>query len=528
MSEIAAPPIIFTDDGWILSATEPPVTAADLKTKVVEGYADTGGAFWWSLGDHEVYQYETERGEIFGQGRTSFDDGMRSFVHSPTPGVMPRIAENLRALIAESGGPMTTLTRLSRSAGLPFFPRVRMNSHYDMDPDHPAYGRFRREHPELMIGRPGESIPQGTIEWGIKTGLDFTFPEVRAHRLSIVEEVVERFDVDGVELDFMRHPAFFRRDEAYGSRYLMTDLVARARRMLDEAGSRRDRKLQLAVRVPPTVYDSARIGLDAGEWIAERLVDIVVVGGGFVPFETPIEEFTAAASGTGRLVYGCIEGTVTADERSMRALATLWREAGAAGVYLYNFYTMSPAWNRRTAQELADPAALAGLDRRYELIRPRSYEGGGGHSTAFKYASPVTQLPVRLAPSPSGDEWLGPKLTLRLASNEGKGGGKARLRLRLDRLPRQGERLDVELNGRLVPAGNAETSNGWRRRVIPATFWVEYPAKVVERDEEGVSVEYKLEPGMLRPGENTIRARLESDGDRPLALDAVQIDVTNG
>ena len=213
------------------------MTAADLKTKVVDGYADTGGAFWWSLGDHEVYQYETERGEIFGQGRTSFDDGMRSFVHSPTPGVMPRIAENLRALIAETGGPLTTLTRLTRSAGLPFFPRVRMNSHYDMDPDHPAYGRFRREHPELMIGRPGESIPEGTIEWGIRTGLDFAHPVVRAHRLSIVEEVVERFDVDGVELDFMRHPAFFRPDEAYGSRYLMTDLVARARRMLDEAGS---------------------------------------------------------------------------------------------------------------------------------------------------------------------------------------------------------------------------------------------------------------------------------------------------
>ena len=403
-----------------------------------------------------------------------------------------------------------------------------MNSHYDMDPDHPGYGRFRRERPELMIGRPGESIPEGTIEWGIKTGLDFTFPEVRAHRLSIVEEVVERFDVDGVELDFMRHPAFFRPDEAHGSRYLMTDLVARARRMLDEAGGRRGRKLQLAVRVPPTLYDSARIGLDAGEWIAGRLVDIVAVGGGFIPFETPIDEFTAAASGTGCLVYGCIEGTVTADERSMRALAALWREDGAAGVYLYNFYTMSPAWNRRTAQELTAPAALAGLDRRYELFRPRSYEGGGGHSTAFMYASPVSQLPARLAPSQGGGEWCGPKLTLRLASNEGKGAGDARLRLRLDRLPEQGERLDVELNGRLLSAGSAEMSEGWRRKVIPATFWVAYPAKVVEREEEGVSVEYGIDQGMLRPGENTIRARLSSDGGCSLALDAVQIDVTSG
>ena len=528
MSQSTAPAIIFTDDGWILSATDPPVKAADLQSRVIDGYAGMGGAFGWSLGDHEVYQYETERGEIFGQGRASFDDGLRSFVHSPTPGVMPRIAGNIRALIAEDGGPMTILTRQTREAGLPFFPRVRMNSHYDMDPEHPGYGRFRRERPDLMIGRPGESIPEGTIEWGIKTGLDFTFPEVRQHRLSIVEEVVQRFDVDGVELDFMRHPAFFRPDEAYGSRYLVTDLVVQARRMLDEAGNARGRRLQLAVRVPPTLYDSARIGLDVGEWIAGRLVDIVAVGGGFIPFETPIGEFTAAASGTGCLVYGCIEGTVTADERSMRALAALWREDGAAGVYLYNFFTMSPTWNRRTTRELTDPAALAGLDRRYEIFRPRSYEGGGGHSTAFKYASPVTQLPARLAPSLDGSEWIGPKLNLRLASNEGAGEGGALLRLRLDRLPEPGDRLDVELNGRLLPAGDAEVSEGWRRKVIPRTFWVEYPAKVVEREEEGVSVEYEIDQRILRPGENTVRARLASGGGHSLALDAVQIDVDGG
>ena len=71
-------------------------------------------------------------------------------------------------------------------------------------------------------------------------------------------------------------------------------------------------------------------------------------------------------------------------------------------------------------------------------------------------------------------------------------------------------------------------SEGWRRRVIPATFWVEYPAKIVEREEEGVSVTFDIDTGMLQPGQNTIRARLASNGDRSLALDAVQIDVTNG
>ena len=53
-----APPVIFTDDGWIFTALDN-VTVADLKEKIVDGYTDTGGALWWSTGDHEVYQYET-------------------------------------------------------------------------------------------------------------------------------------------------------------------------------------------------------------------------------------------------------------------------------------------------------------------------------------------------------------------------------------------------------------------------------------------------------------------------------------
>ncbi len=527
MSDTAAPPVIFTDDGWILSAADPPVTLLDLETKVIGGYAGTGGAFWWSVGDHEVYQFETERGEIFGQSVSSFDDGLRSFVHSPTPGVMPRIAQNIRALIAESGGPMTALSRLSREAGLPFFPRVRMNSHYDMDPAHAGYGRFRRERPDLMIGRPGESIPQGTTEWGIRTGLDFAFPEVRAHRLDIIREIAERFDVDGVELDFMRHPAFFRIDEAYANRYLMTDLVRQARRRLDELGKERGRKLQLAVRVPPTLYDSARIGLDAGEWIAGRLVDIVVVGGGFIPFETPIREFVSAASDTDCLVYGCVEGTVTADERGVRALASLWKDAGAAGVYLYNFYTMSPEWNRRTARELSNPHARNRLDKRYELTRPWSYEGGGGHTVAFGYASPATQLPVQLPPTNDADEWLGPELALRLADDPDDAERRC-LALRLDRVPDPGERLDVELNGVCLPPESASASPGWSRKVIPETFWVQYPADVVERQEEGATLRYEVGPGILHKGENAIAVRLLSDAKRSLALDAMRIDLAYG
>ena len=75
-------PVIFTDDGWVLSATEPPVTVEDLKNNVIGAYAQTGGALWWSTGDHELYHFETKVGEIFGDDVDGLDQSTYSFVHS--------------------------------------------------------------------------------------------------------------------------------------------------------------------------------------------------------------------------------------------------------------------------------------------------------------------------------------------------------------------------------------------------------------------------------------------------------------
>lgn len=85
-----APTVIFTDDGWILSATNPPLAKDDLRANVVESHAWPGAALWWSIGDHEVYHYETEIGEILGSNIDALDENTYSFVHSNTPGVIDR------------------------------------------------------------------------------------------------------------------------------------------------------------------------------------------------------------------------------------------------------------------------------------------------------------------------------------------------------------------------------------------------------------------------------------------------------
>ncbi|MDP6509087.1 MAG: AAA family ATPase, partial [Chloroflexota bacterium] len=108
-----------------------------------------------------------------------------------------------------------------------------------------------------------------------------------------------------------------------------------------------------------TLADSLRTGLDVTTWMTEGLADIVVVGGGFIPYETPVHEFVEAARGTDCRIYGCIEATRYIDERHLRGLASRWYGDGADGIYLYNFYTMAPDWNHRLFGELADPAVMA-------------------------------------------------------------------------------------------------------------------------------------------------------------------------
>ena len=104
-------PLIFTDDGWIMTH-EPPLTPEIILEKMIKPLADTPAALWWSVGDHEVYHYETQVGEIMGEGRD-----LAEF-----PDDLGKMAANVRHLSETSGGPLSVLVDLCRQAGVEFLP----------------------------------------------------------------------------------------------------------------------------------------------------------------------------------------------------------------------------------------------------------------------------------------------------------------------------------------------------------------------------------------------------------------------
>ena len=519
--------MLVNDDGWLMHTCEPPMTPTDFKEKMVATYEGTPvDALFWSVGGHEVYHHETEIGDIFGEEHQQFDNPAHRRKH-----------ENTVSLIRDHGGPLTVLAEVCHREGMDLFPSLRMNQHYETDPSSPGHSRLRREHPEWLIGR-GQELTPGSREWGIRTGLDFAVPEVRAYLLAIVCEMFERFDVDGVELDFMRHPGYFRMDEGYSSRYLITDLLRRVRERINAANQKRERRVDLAVRVPETLADSARIGLDVAEWISEGLVDIVVVGGGFVPFGMNIEEFVEVARGTECGVYGCIESArpAAADE-VVRAIASRIWSSGADGVYLFNYYGRSVEWKRRVLNAIAAPETLARRDKRYQVDHTDRVMGPGQIAGAFRHGHPNIQLPVTLDQTHSN---RGPVLKLTIADDvesASKEGvlGECILRLRLERFGPD-DLLEVHLNDEKVAWGSIGVSyEGWDVSTHTEsgsgpfrTGWRRAPWYFEEMAEPAAVIELRTGCPPLRQGENELRVALvrqDAQKTEPVVLRDAEIDV---
>ena len=501
-----------SDHGWVddpgVTLTKPEV----VKKLFVDAYKGTPvDAVTWCIGGSEVYAYETNVGERFGEGYDDFEEEKDYWIFKNAE--HPRDAP---------GGPLTEVSGQFRKAGIDFFPSVRMSAHYHTRYSSPHYGRFRREHPELLIGQPDEEIPAPTIENAIRHGIDYKFPEVRAHMLAIVFELFERFEVDGIELDYMRHPGYFRPEEALANRYLMTDLIRRIRQRMDEVGEERGRKLDLLVRVPPTLYDSKRGGLDVEAWIEEGLVDVVVAGGGFMPFEMPIQEFLAAAAGTDCQVYGSLEALRwSVDEEVLRALATRFWDAGVDGIYLFNYFSTPNKWKRQVLGEMVDKDRLPSLSKRYELDHGDRVAGKGGHHGAFSTALPRASLPIFMEETLDGG---GPVLTLEIADDVDAAGADGSLDtctlgLGFSEFGDLDE-LDVVLNGESLPWDTRQVSYDgwdhvefgdrmkWRGATVVSTPDSPLSTNLLRKFTPGTLIRFEVSPPHLRKGANELAVRL--------------------
>lgn len=265
----------------------------------------------------------------------------------------------LRDYILAGGDPVRETFDEVRACGMDFFFSVRMNDWHYLElltPDNaarfPTIDSFYKEHPEYRIGQDNLHNPVG---WVLKNRhqQDYSVPAVREHYLALLRELIEQFDIDGLELDFMRSPNYFPEDRLEEGTRLMTDFIRRVRRMLDTYGAARGKELPLCLHMPHRFAYCAAIGFDLPLLAREGTIQMVNVTSSY--FESSvleIEEFRRRLPGV--RIYGDLQGVIsncpcgggTAERRTTRQIyetdAHAFLKRGADGVALFNYQMMRP------------------------------------------------------------------------------------------------------------------------------------------------------------------------------------------
>ena len=225
-----------------------------------------------------------------------------------------------------------------KAAGKETFVTVRMNDvHEPTAADEWNLPKVRREHPDAIVD--AAAVARGDTDWR-NWALDYSRPEVRAFMLAIIDELLERYAFDGMQLDWMRFPRHLAgtRDEVWAKRELMTEFVAEVRARCRAKGR------QLIVRVPTSVAGCRELGIDVVTWSRRGLVDAVSTSHFLnTDFFQPIAEMRAALGERPVPIYGGFDlehGAQRHSPESLRAAVTGLYASGADGINIFNF----PCW----------------------------------------------------------------------------------------------------------------------------------------------------------------------------------------
>ena len=425
-------------------------------------------------------------------------------------------------------------TDFSHEHDMEVFWSLRMNDSHDATPPGERrwnYGlsSFKRDHPEFLMGESADDS-------GHWTSLDFGFPEVREHVLSIIAEVARNYDVDGMEMDFFRHYPYFRptlemQPVEQDHLDMMSDLVRRVRKLADEVGAQRGRPFLVAARTPFKIADSRFIGVDLEQWLEEDLLDLLIPGGGS---ESCMSESFAEIVALGHRhdlpVYPCIDwafwnywtflGVSKGRHRTLRewyetlyggqldrlgkpsyipvlneweGTRPAWRaaamnlfNAGADGIYVFNPGLGKPeVW-----REIGDPETMVGKDKLFGID---TFSGdssfGQAHEVEIPQGEPLGRH-FQVGEDPRSSDI-----------------SELRFRLHLWDLSAEDD-LSVKLNG----AALNDLAPGEEQQAGSTSRWLEC----------------RLQPEQVRRGENQVTLCLErrdESAQTSVMLDSVQLSV---
>lgn len=189
--------------------------------------------------------------------------------------------------------------------------------------------------------------------------LNYLIKEVRDYHMLLINEYFERYDIDGIEIDWMRFGNHFPTGYADEGRLVLNEFMREVRKKADEYEVIRGHKIAIGARCPVKPETAFDLGMDAIYWAKNGYIDFLVP----TPFwhssqgDIPIEMWKYLLDGTDCLLIPgyeiCLRPNIVEIynyKDSINSLETVtgpacsYIDRGADALYFFNYmdrqYTM--------------------------------------------------------------------------------------------------------------------------------------------------------------------------------------------
>lgn len=208
-----------------------------------------------------------------------------------------------------------------------------------------------------------------------RTGLNYERREVRTLMFTQIKEVVEDYDYEGLELDWLRNALCCEPNASAKTVEMMSDWLREVRVLTERRAKKTGRPYPLGLRIPGQLETLKSIGLDVATLCREGTLDFISPSGFWrTTWDMPHDDLRRQVGGQ-TAIYGVIEDGanalrtrspklnvtreirfISASQEMLYANAAGKLVLGADGIEWFNFYC-------------TDSVRIPGLRSRYEFMR---------------------------------------------------------------------------------------------------------------------------------------------------------------
>ena len=438
-------PKVFTrDDGRHSAGTdqfEPPLDRSDVTRSIDQLIGSGVDALLFSVGvEGGTVVYDSKVAQKLG-------DNVDRWTHP----VHYRDGRHLRQLVADGHDRIKLLCDRAHRHGIFFVASLCLDPGSYISPrGHGRTSDFVFNNPKFQVGK--DEDPRAADLSPTRFG--FLHGEVRRERFRIFEELLTRYETDGVEL-FFDSPPPCRLNQVAEFGAVFTQWLRDLRAVAANAEQSQGRRKRVFITIPAAPEAWKLLGFDVAAWVREKLVDGLLCASTLpekMDHDLDVSRAVTVTRGTFCRVIASYSSRI---ERQLHKKATqpmIWAAAssayrqGADGVCLDDAHWFAWPWNAgayETLRLLGDPALLATADKLYRARSSASKpspllpETGSVIPGTLQVGQPVS-VPLMI-----GDDLAAAHALGRVQS--------VQLRVRITNIDAALNEVSVELNGRRLP-----------------------------------------------------------------------------